>query len=96
MQGFGGAQGLHGGVLARQLTVAQKTVDAAVARLAQLNDSAVATALFAGHQMVAGSVLHCALAQATLGSSGLLGTSSSFGGSLLALLTTAHKLGQNE
>ena len=96
MQGFGGAQGLYSWVLMRQLVVAQKTVDAAVAGLAQLNGGAIAPALFAGHQVVAGGVLHRALAQAAAGGGGLPGTGSGFSSRLLTLLTTTHRLGQNK
>jgi hypothetical protein len=91
LQLLGSAQCLNGGVLPRQLAVAQKPVHAAVARLAQVNGIAVEATFFAGHQVVARGLLHLTLTKTAASFGKALSASSSFGSSLSCLATTQHE-----
>src|SRR5947209_8791542 len=62
----------------------------AMARLAQVYGVAVAATFFAWHEVVAGGLLHGALAEAAARFEGTLGASSSLGGGLSELLATGH------
>jgi hypothetical protein len=93
LQLFGGPQGFYGVVLLGQRAVGKKAVDAAVARLAQIDGLAVAAAFFAGHKVVAAGVLHGPLAEAAAEVGRPLGAGGGLSGGLGKLLTTSHGAG---